>query len=249
MTIATTPTASEAPAPLEIPGPVARVPSLEELYRLTEVPDRPVVYRGVAWGFYRQVVDSIPQGSGLHVDFDGKDLQVMTRGLDHEDFSRRFDLFIGVVAEELRIPFKGLGETTWARPDVARGLESDQCYLFAPEKLAQFAAARRRGSRDIADYPNPDLAVEVDISRPEVDREAIYAALRVAEVWRLDHGRVFIERLNPQGTYEAVESSGFLPVRVEDIRRWVVDEDASDDTALIRRLREEIRRRHPEGGE
>ncbi|MHB1559944.1 MAG: Uma2 family endonuclease [Isosphaeraceae bacterium] len=249
MTTATTPTASEALAPLEIPGPVARVPSLEELHRLTEVPDRPVVYRGVAWGFYRQMVDSIPQGSGLHVDYDGKDLQVMTKGLDHEDFRWLLGLFIAVVTEELRIPYKGLGETTWARPDVARGLESDQCYLFAPEKLAQFAAARRRGSRDIADYPNPDLAVEVDISHPEVDRPAIYAALRVAEVWRFDHGRVFIERLTPQGTYEAVESSGFLPVQAEDVRRWLVDEDASDDSAWTRRLREEIRRRHPEGGE
>ncbi len=241
MTIATTPTTSEALAPLEIPGPVARVPSLEELHRLTEVPDRPVVYRGVTWGFYRQLVDSIPQGSGLHVDYDGRDLQVMTKGLDHEDFRWLFGLFIAVVTEELAIPYKGLGETTWARPTIARGLESDQCYLFAPEKLAQFTAARRRGSRDIADYPNPDLAVEVDISRPEVDRAAIYAALQVVEIWRFHGGQVFMERLTSQGTYEAVVSSGFLPVQAEDVRRWVVDEDTSDDSTWARRLREEIR--------
>ena len=39
---------------------------------------------------------------------------------------------------------------------------------------------------DIADYPNPDLAIEIDISPPEVDREGIYKSLKVAEIWRFD---------------------------------------------------------------
>ncbi len=84
------------------------------------------------------------------------------------------------------------------------------------------------GSDDIADFPNPDLAVEVDISRPETDRAGIYAALRVTEVWRFDRGQFVFERLTPEGTYAAVETSGFLPVRPEDIRRWLFDGPRSD---------------------
>jgi hypothetical protein len=57
---------------MEVPGPVTRVPTLEELERLTAVPERRVVYRGVDWSFYEQLVDSIPESTNIHVDFDGK---------------------------------------------------------------------------------------------------------------------------------------------------------------------------------
>jgi hypothetical protein len=157
------------------------------------------------------------------------------------------DWFIGIVAEEFELSPKGLAETTWKRPAISRGLESDQCYYFLPEKIAQYARAKKRGSTNIDDIPNPDLAAEVDISRPETDRAGIYAALRVDEIWRFDGHRVVIERLTAQGTYEPVESSGFLPVSAEDVRRWVFEEDTSDELAWKRRLREEFRRRREAG--
>jgi Uma2 family endonuclease len=213
----------EGPAPLEIPGPVARVPSLEEVNRLTEVPDRRVVYRGVDWAFYERLVDSIPARSHIHVDYDGRDLELMSLGPKHEMIISRMDPLIGIISREWNVPFARMGQTTWKRRDLARGLESDRSYYFLPEKLAQQADAWGRDSDDIADFPNPDLAVEVDVSRPQVDRAGIYAALRVAEVWRFDGGQIIIDRLTPEGTYTAVEMSGFLPVRPEDIRHWLFE--------------------------
>lgn len=247
MSAATTPMIPEAPPPLEIPGPSVCVPSLDEVYRLTEVPERRVVYRGADWAFYEKLVDSIPERSNIHVDYDGRDAEIMAKGPDHEDFGRMLDWFIGIVAEEWEIPLKGQAETTWKRPNIARGIESDQCSYFLPEKLARYALARKRGSIDVADCPDPDLAIEVDISRPETDRAGIYAALRVAEIWRVDGDQIVIDRLTPRGTYEQAESSEFLPARAEDVRRWIVQEDTSDEFAWRRRLRAEIRRRREEG--
>jgi Uma2 family endonuclease len=244
MSTATTPTSPAAPPPLELPGgPVARVPSLDELYRLTEVPDRRVVFRGVDWDFYERLADSIPESSGIQVDYDGRDLEVMSTGRKHELAKKMLGRVAETTAEELDIPYRPAGQTTWQRPELARGLESDECYYFLPEKLAADAAALERDSRDIADYPNPDLAIEVDISRPQVDRAGIYAALRVAEIWRLDGDDIIIERLTPQGTYEAVDSSGFLPLRADELRHWVLEEDWHDLPAWVRRLRAEIRRK------
>jgi Uma2 family endonuclease len=240
MSTTTHPTTAVPPA-LEVPGPVTRVPSLEELERLTQVPDQRVVFRGVDWSFYEQLVDSIPEGSNIHVDYDGRDLEVMSKGWDHEDIADSLGHFVSVIAEEFGIPCKGLRETTWKRPLITRGLEADQCYYFQPSKIADYA--RVRGLKDIALVPNPDLAIEVDISRPEVDRAGIYAALGVAEVWRFCDKRMIIERLTPTGTYITVEASGFLPVLAEEIQRWIVDEDRTDDTAWLRRLRAEIRTR------
>ena len=190
------------PPALEIAGPVTRVPSLEELERLTAIPDRRVVYRGVDWAFYDRLVDSIPESSNIHVDYDGKDLEVMGKRRRHERSLRRLRKLVEVVAEESGIDYSGGGTTTWKRPELARGLEADECYYFLPEKIAADAAALERGSDDIADYPNPDLAIEVDLSPPQVDRAGIYAALRVAEVWRFDGRTVVIDRLTADGTYK-----------------------------------------------
>ena len=143
------------------------------------------------------------------------------------------------VAQVVRIPYKSLGQTTWKRKELARGLESDECYVFLPEKLAAVARAKARKSMDVADYPNPDLSIEVDISPPEIDRPGIYAALRVAELWRFDGESelVIIERLGDDARYYAVVESGFLPIRAEEVRRWIVDENSDDEAEWAERLR------------
>jgi Putative restriction endonuclease len=105
------------------------------------------------------------------------------------------------------------------------------------------AVARARRSKSIADYPNPDLGVEVDISPSKIDRAAIYAALQVVEVWRFDGERaqVIIERLGEDGAYHPAEASAFLLIRADEIRRWVVVEDSRDESAWARRLRAWVR--------
>jgi len=100
-----------------------------------------------------------------------------------------------------------------------------------------------RWSKDVAEYPNPDLAIEVDVSPSKVDRPGIHAALRVAEVWRFDgeHKRIVIERLSEDGTYQTAEASEFLPVRPEEVGRWVLEEDRRAGSAWGRRLRAWVR--------
>ena len=82
----------------------------------------------------------------------------------------------------------------------------------------------------LTEYPNPDLAIEVDVSPSKSIAEAIYAALRVAEVWRFDGAsdQVVIERLSDDGTYRIVDASSFLPVSAEELTRWVFRKIAPD---------------------
>jgi Uma2 family endonuclease len=212
---------------------------LEELYEWTSEPDHRVVIPGVDWAFYEQLVDSIPEGANLHVDYDGKDLEIMSHSALHDGDKKLFGQLVEAIAQELEIPYRSAGSTTWKRPEVARGLESDECYFFRADKLAAVAEARARRSMRIADYPNPDLGIEVDISPSKIDRPGIYAALKVSEVWRFDGEReqVVIERLDEDGSYHPVEGSLFLPIRAEEIQRWMVEEDSNDESAWARRLR------------
>ncbi len=237
MSSATT-NSSTVPAPPLVVAPRS-VPTLEELYQMTSKPDERVVIRGVDWTFYEQLANSRPEGCHIHVDYDGKDVEIMSPGLVHVNDKSLLGRVVELVAEECEIPFKSAGQTTWKRPDIARGLEADESYFFNADKLDAVAAGKARRSLDIADYPNPDLGIEVDMSPPKIDRPAIYAALKVAEIWRFDgeHQQVLIERLEDDGTYRAVDRSSFVPVYAAEIRRWVVEEDSHDECAWARRLR------------
>ncbi len=192
------------------------------------------------WGFYERLLELVGEGSGIRIAYDGKDLEVMVVGPTHEDVSEFASDLVKVIVEELEIPFRAMRSTTWKREAVKRGIEADQSFYFLPEKLAA-AAARLRKSDDVADFPNPDLAIEIDMSRPKVDRQGIYAALKVMEIWRFGAIGMTIERLTDQGNYVAVDASGFLPISREEVVRWVLQEDFSDVSAWKRRLRAWVR--------
>ena len=187
-----------------------------------------IVIRRISWDLYDRFSDAIDERQPVFLAYDGKDLEIMTKGLDHEDFRYLFGRLVDAITDELHIPYRGLGETTWKRPEVERGLEADQCYFFQADKLKQFWEARKRGSTDLADVSNPDLAIEIEISPSLIDRPSIYAALKVTEVWRFDGESVVIERLGPDGQYAPAEASSFLAIRPAEIKRWVLEENTED---------------------
>jgi Uma2 family endonuclease len=145
------------------------------------------------------------------------------------------------VTEELEISCLDAGQTTWKRPAIERGIEADQCYYFDPKKLAVVQKAWARKSSDISDYPNPDLAIEIDISRSEIDRPSIYAAMRVSEIWRFDGKYLVIEQLGANGQYTVSKTSRYVPIRPDEVVAWVNAEDVINRTAWVRRLRAWIR--------
>jgi Uma2 family endonuclease len=232
----TTTNSSAVPSPTLVTTP-GLVPSLEDLYQMTSEPDERVVIRSVDWAFYEQLVDSIPEGANIHVDYDGKDVEIVSPSPLHDGVKTLLGRFVELTAEELEIPCTGLGQTTWKRPEVTRGLEADESYYFVAEKLATVAEAMTRRSGEVAEYPNPDLAIEVDLSPSRIDRTGIYAALRVAEVWRFDGEQIVIDRLQTERVYQPVEASGFLPVNSQEIARWVLNEAFHDGSLWARRLR------------
>ncbi len=202
-------------------------------------PDKRVVIVDVTWDDYESLVEQIGESRNCRVAFDGNDIEMMTSGPFHQRLKSLLDWFIMTVAGELKIERQPMGSTTWKRKKLKRAIESDLCYYFDPAKLAAAAAAAQ--SDDVDLYPNPDVAAEVDISAPRIDRPGIYAALQVPEFWRIRNKAVSIEQLGPDGTYSPALRSRFLPVRAEDVTRWVFTEDSSSLVAWEQRLRQWIR--------
>ena len=148
--------------------------------------DQRTVFRGVDWHTYTQLSEATGEGQHVRLIYDGKDLEIMVTGYVHEYLKELLGTIVRAVTMGRDIDSVGSGETTWKTE--IRGLEADLTYCFEPEKIRVAKAALARLSKDPADYPRPDLAIEIDMSPPQVDRPAIYTDLGVAEVWVL--GRV-----------------------------------------------------------
>ncbi len=204
-------------------------------------PDTRVVIAGVPWEFYASLVGAVRKGASCRIAFDGKDIELMTVGPFHDLLKTYIDAFVSIVAEELTIDCQSVGSTTWKRKKIKRGVESDLCYYFDPAKINACSRSAARRSNSVKDYPNPDLAVEIDLSPSKIDRPGIYAALKVPEFWRVRRGSVSIERLVTPGTYIAAEKSQFLPIRPEEVARWIWDEDEPGRPSWKRRLRDWVR--------
>jgi Uma2 family endonuclease len=204
-------------------------------------PDTRVVIADVTWEFYESFVESIAEGENIRVAFDGKDIEVMTLGPFHESLGGIVAVFIATIATELCIEHQQVGSTTRKCKSVKRGVESDLCYYFDHAKLARFTEAFARRSNKVDDYPNPDLAIEIDISRSKIDRHGIYAALKVPELWRFHKEQFSIAQLRPGGTYAPANRSRFLAVRPQDLTSWVSEQQSPGVIAWQDRLREWVR--------
>ena len=59
----------------------------------------------------------------------------------------------------------------------------------------------------------------------------------VTELWIFDGAKLLIKRLGDDRRYHTVEASGFLPIRPDDVVRWLLHEDRSDLDAWSQRIR------------
>ena len=193
-----------------------------------------IVFRGVSHDAYESLSRAMSEGEHIRLAYDGKDLEIMVTSNLHENWKDLLAKIVIAVTMWRRIPCVSNGEATWETP--IRGLQADLSYHFDAEKIRVAREALARNSMEQSDYPNPDLAIEIDMSGPKVDRPAIYADLRVAEVWRLGRKGFVIEQLQADGSYAPVEESRFLGIRTTDILGWLSADDRFDEQAWGLRL-------------
>jgi Uma2 family endonuclease len=204
-------------------------------YVITEGGDQRTVFRGVDRHTYDQLSQATGHRQPFHLVYDGKDLEIVVIGNPHERYKEFLGAIIRALIAGMDLESMACGQTTWKT--AFRGLEADLSYYFDPEKIRMAEAAFARLSRDPADYPPPDLAIEVDLCPPQVDRPAIYGELGVVEVWRLVEGpELTIEQLQADGTYAPVEVSRFLRIRPEVVLQWLNEAATEREAAWNRRL-------------
>ena len=143
----------------------------------------------------------------------------MSPGAEHEDFAGMADARGARARGRAWASLQEHGIDPLGAAGGARAIEADATLLSRRREDRRRPAAAQK----TADWPLPDLAIEIDMSRSQVDRPGIYAALGVPEVWRFDGETVRIDRLGPDGTYAEAPESGWLGVRPDEVVRPSVD--------------------------
>ncbi|HEV3202796.1 MAG TPA: Uma2 family endonuclease [Gemmataceae bacterium] len=178
----------------------------------------------------------------IRVTYDRGEMEVMTLSSRHEHKKKLLARLVEALTEEMEIDVASFGSMTYRRKDLRRGLEADESYWIHNEPII-----RGREEIDLEVDPPPDLVLEIDISRSTLNRMAIYAALRVPEVWRWDgnHLRVFF--LSARGTYRQNERSKAFPfLPMAEFIQFLTRRDLGE-TRLLRNFRAWVRKHKKRG--
>ncbi len=159
-----------------------------------------LLLHGVSWDEYCRISEQFDDRPAIHLTYLCGELEIMTVGRAHEALKTRIARLVEAWSEEFGIDLRGEGSTTFRRKAKERGLEPDECYTLAERP-------RVPGPQEI---DRPDLAIEVVVTSPLVDKLAVYAGLEVPEVWvwRANAFEVFV--LDEEG-YRPSERSVLLP--------------------------------------
>jgi hypothetical protein len=184
------------------------------------VPEQRVLLQGLTWQDYIQIGKILCDRPALRLTFDRGTLEIMVTSTEHEFYKIRLSRLIEILAEEFNRPIEPRGNMTFQSEALEKGLEGDNCWWIEHEEQV-----RAKLTWNPAVDPPPDLLLEIEVSR--LARMALYAALKVPQVWCFDGKSLRVYLLQPDGTYlQANESPTFPGIPVPEIVRFVQPEEA-----------------------
>ncbi len=161
----------------------------------------------------------------------------MSPALEHEGPKKLFGRMVETLTEEMNIPIKSGGSTTYRRKLKKRGLEPDECYWIAHE-----LSMRGKTHLDLETDPPPDLAMEVENTQRLIERLPVYAALGFPEIWRCDGQRLEVGHLQDNGSYRWDDRSTCFPfLPMGELVRFLSLATTTDETTWIRSFRAWVR--------
>ena len=156
---------------------------------------------------------------------------------EHEKAKIIIGEFVKILLDELELDWEPYGSTTFKRPEMAAGIEPDDCFY-----IANSARMIGKFKLNLSVDPPPDLAIEVDVTSKT--KISAYVALGVPEVWRYEEDKLQIFILR-EGEYVKVETSPTfpnLPV-VEGISQFLKLSETVGASAARRGFRQWVRER------
>ena len=165
-----------------------------------------VLLSHISWATYTALLADVGDGAA-RLTYDNGWLEIEMPGRTHEVYKGFAGRMVEAVLTRQRVAYEPSGSTTWTRPDLLKGLEADESYHI---QTAPLVASKME--LDLTVDPPPDLAIEVEVASPLLDKVAVYAGLGVPELWRVRvDGSCDMLRLDAAGAYQPVAVSVAVP--------------------------------------
>ncbi|MGB7439949.1 MAG: Uma2 family endonuclease [Coleofasciculaceae cyanobacterium] len=204
----------------------------------SEIAEQRVILQGVSWQTFEKLLEELGDNRGTRLAYNEGCLEIMTPLGPHENSNRFIDDLIRAIADELNLNLKKFGSLTMKQESLRRGAEPDSCYYLQNEP-------RVRGKQEInLDIdPPPDLVLEIDITSSSMNRQPIYGALGVPELWRYDGQKLEVFLLQePILIYNQVKQSPTFPwLPIDAIPRFMRQSLVDGETATLRAFRVWVR--------
>ncbi|MGH1395616.1 MAG: Uma2 family endonuclease [Trichormus sp.] len=172
--------------------------------------------KNISWQTFKAMLTDMGNERNSRLAYDNGIVEIMTPLMPHETSNRLIEGLIVVLCEEFNLEVKTTGSLTLTRDDLEKGAEPDSSYYIQNEFLV-----RDKENIDLNEDPPPDLVLEVDYSKPKIDKLSLYAAMGIPEFWRYNGTRLRIYILSGNQYTEVEQSPTFAPVIVKDIPRFL----------------------------
>ena len=180
-----------------------------------------VLLHDVPWATYVSLRDAITSPA-VHMTYLHGWLEIMTKGRKHEVTTKQIARLFELFCLERDIPLFGYREMTIQSEIAACGLEPDEWY---------------HRDRDAGEVP--DLALEVVVTSPQLDKLEVYAGIGVREVWVWKNGAIEVFALRRK-RYVTIRTSRLFPE--VDLPRIAHYAAMADQHAALRAFRAELRK-------
>lgn len=195
-----------------------------------------VLLQNISWQTFKTMLAEMGDERGFRISYYSGRVEIMAPLMPHENSNRLIEVLIGVLCEELGLEIKRTGSLTLIQEDLQRGAEPDSSYYIQNE-------SRVRASEliNLASDPPPDLVLEVEYSRPKINKLQLYASMRIPEFWRYNGSVLRIYRLESGEYLECNISPTFAPIPVTEIPRFVAESKNVGEIAVTRKFRTWVR--------
>ncbi len=190
----------------------------------------------ISWQTFKTLLAEMGSERVTRLAYDSGIVEIMTPLMPHENSNRFIEGLVIVLCEELGLEVKRTGSLTLTRDDLERGSEPDSSYYIQNESLV-----RDKGNIDLATDPPPDLVLEVEYSRPKIDKLQLYALMGIPEFWRYNGSVLRIYRLESGQYVESSDSPTFTPIAVTEIPRFIKESRKVGEMTCTRNFRNWIR--------
>lgn len=191
-----------------------------------------VLLENISWQTFKTMLVEMGSERASRICFHQGNIEIMTPQKPHENANRLIEVFVGVLCEEFGLEVNRVGSLTLTRDDLEHGAEPDSSYYIQNELLV-----RGKENIDLAFDPPPDLVLEVEYSRPKIDKLKLYAAMGIPEFWRYNGTKLRIYILTNGQYSETQISPTFAPIQIIEIPRFIQESKKIGQIAATRAFR------------